>query len=121
MTRCGTRYQPQAIGASEGGCLIAGHYCRRCVALLQICMAYSDSRILAGALAASLALFSCHSAFVPMRCSGEQTTCIANCKKNPDRSFLSVCVTNCGARQSICMKTGCWDSGVQKYCGLLKQ
>jgi hypothetical protein len=58
---------------------------------------------------------------VPMRCSGEQTTCIANCKKNPDRSFLSVCVTNCGARQSICMKTGCWDSGVQKYCGLLKQ
>jgi hypothetical protein len=56
-----------------------------------------------------------------MRCSGEQNTCIANCKKNPDRSFLSICVTNCGARQSICLKTGCWDSGVQKYCGLLKQ
>src|SRR5262249_49057270 len=46
---------------------------RRCVALLQICVAYSDSRILAGALAASLALFSCHSAFVPMRCSGDRT------------------------------------------------
>jgi hypothetical protein len=58
---------------------------------------------------------------VPMRCSGEQTVCIANCKKNPDRTFLSICVTNCGARQSICMKTGCWDSGVQRYCGLLKQ
>jgi hypothetical protein len=57
----------------------------------------------------------------PMRCSGEQTTCIANCRKNPDRSFLSICVTNCGARQSNCMRTGCWDTGAQKYCGLLKQ
>jgi len=56
-----------------------------------------------------------------MRCSGEQTTCIANCKKNPDRSYLSICITNCGARQSICMKTGCWDSGAQKYCSLLRQ
>jgi hypothetical protein len=34
---------------------------------------------------------------------------------------VSICVTNCGARQSICMRTGCWDSGVQKYCGLQKQ
>jgi hypothetical protein len=25
---------------------------------------------------------------VPMRCSGEQNVCIANCKKNPDQSFL---------------------------------
>lgn len=57
----------------------------------------------------------------PMRCSGEQSVCIANCKKNPDRSLLSICVTNCGARQSMCMKTGCWDSGTQKYCGLTKQ
>src|SRR5262245_13477570 len=95
---------------------------RRSVALLQICMAYSDSRILAGALAASLALFSCPSAFaVPMRCSGEQTTCIANCKKNLDRSYLSIYITNCGVRQSICMRTGCWDNGVKKYYGLLKQ
>ena len=75
MARCGIRYQSQATGASEGGRLIAGHYCRRFVALLQICMPYFDSRILAGALAASLVLFSCHSVFaVPMRCSGEQTT-----------------------------------------------
>jgi len=92
----GIRYQPQATGASEGGCPIAGHYCRRSVALLQICMVYFDSRIVAGALAA-LVLFSCHSAFVvPMRCSGEQSTCIASCKKNPDRSYLSICITNCG-------------------------
>jgi hypothetical protein len=57
----------------------------------------------------------------PMRCSGEQKTCIANCNKSPDRSTIAICVTNCGTRQSMCMKTGCWDSGFQKYCGLLKQ
>jgi len=57
----------------------------------------------------------------PMRCSGEQKICIANCNKSPDRSSIPTCVTNCGARQSLCMKTGCWDSGFQKYCGLLKQ
>jgi len=57
----------------------------------------------------------------PMRCSGEETICINSCKKNPDRSTLSICITNCGIRQSMCRKTGCWDSGAQKYCGLLKQ
>ncbi len=57
----------------------------------------------------------------PMRCTGEQKTCIAACNKSLDRSSLSTCVTNCGLRQSFCMKTGCWDTGFQKYCGLLKQ
>jgi hypothetical protein len=57
----------------------------------------------------------------PMRCSGEQKTCTAICNKSLDRGSISTCVTNCGLRQSLCMKTGCWDSGVQKYCGLLKQ
>ena len=57
----------------------------------------------------------------PMRCSGEQKTCIAVCNKSLDRSSISTCVTNCGLRQSLCMKTGCWDTGFQKYCGLLKQ
>jgi len=42
-------------------------------------------------------------------------------RTNPDRSTLSICITNCGIRQSMCRKTGCWDSGAQKYCGLLKQ
>jgi len=57
----------------------------------------------------------------PMRCSGEQKICTTNCNKNPNRSAIPACVTACGARQSYCMKTGCWDSGFQKYCGLLKQ
>ncbi len=82
----------------------------------------TNARILAAVFAVSLALLCCQDAFaVPMRCSGEQTACIATCKRNLDRSYVSICVTNCGARQSMCMRTGCWDSGVQKYCGLLKQ
>lgn len=57
----------------------------------------------------------------PMRCSGEETTCIAGCKKSLNRSSITMCLTNCGLRRSACMKSGCWDSGPQKYCGLLKQ
>jgi len=56
-----------------------------------------------------------------MRCSGEQNTCIASCKKNPAIASIPTCITNCGSRQAYCMKTGCWDTGFQKYCGLLKQ
>ncbi|HYC18155.1 MAG TPA: hypothetical protein VEC94_13185 [Pseudolabrys sp.] len=65
--------------------------------------------------------FSQAAVAAPMRCSGEQTICINSCKKNPDRSTLSICITNCGVRQTACMKNGCWNSGMQKYCGLLKQ
>ena len=57
----------------------------------------------------------------PMRCGGEEKVCIAACKKSLDRSSLSTCLTNCGLRQSVCMRSGCWDSGPQRYCGLLKQ
>jgi hypothetical protein len=57
----------------------------------------------------------------PMRCSGEESICINSCKKNPDKSIMSICATNCGVRNAMCKKTGCWDSGSQKYCGLLKQ
>lgn len=67
------------------------------------------------------ALLWSQTAFVAMRCSGEQKTCIAKCTKSLDRASISTCVTNCGARQLSCMKTGCWDSGAQRYCGLLKQ
>lgn len=79
-----------------------------------------DSLIVAVLLGLSLLRFEAASA-APMRCSGEQKSCIVACNKNPDRSSITTCVTNCGARQSLCMKTGCWDTGFQKYCGLLKQ
>ena len=71
---------------------------------------------------AAFALVSTAPAFsAPMRCSGEEKVCIAACKKSLDRSSISTCLTNCGLRQSACMKSGCWDSGPQRYCGLLKQ
>jgi hypothetical protein len=79
-----------------------------------------DSLIAAALI--GLGLLCAGAAFAaPMRCSGEQKTCITACNKSPDRNSISTCVTNCGQRQSLCMKTGCWDNGFQKYCGLLKQ
>ena len=84
-----------------------------------------DARLLrrvAAIVTISAALLSSAPAFsAPMRCSGEEKVCIAACKKSLDRSSLSNCLTNCGLRQSACMKSGCWDSGPQRYCGLLKQ
>jgi hypothetical protein len=79
---------------------------RRIAALVAICVA----------LLASAPAFS-----APMRCSGEEKVCIAACKKSLDRPSLSTCLTTCGLRQSACLKSGCWDSGPQRYCGLLKQ
>lgn len=55
----------------------------------------------------------------PMKCSGEEKVCLTNCKKAA-RVAYSVCATGCGARLSACMKTGCWDNGTQRYCGLAK-
>jgi hypothetical protein len=73
-------------------------------------------------ISAAITLLSAVTAFsAPMRCSGEEKVCIAACKKSLDRSSLPICLTNCGQRQSACMKSGCWDSGPQRYCGLLKQ
>ena len=85
-----------------------------------------DARLLSrtGAIVAISVVFAFLAApamSAPMRCSGEEKVCIANCKKSLDRASISVCLTNCGVRQSACLKTGCWDSGPQRYCGLLKQ
>jgi hypothetical protein len=55
----------------------------------------------------------------PMKCSGEEKACITACTKTA-RVTISVCVTGCGARLSACMKTGCWDNGTQRYCGVAK-
>ena len=57
----------------------------------------------------------------PMRCSGERNTCLTNCKKNLDPTVASRCAQFCHASQSICMRTGCWDNGTSRYCGLTKQ
>jgi hypothetical protein len=56
----------------------------------------------------------------PMKCSGEQKTCIASCQKYP-RALVGDCIANCRARTNYCKQTGCWDNGVKRYCGLLRQ
>jgi hypothetical protein len=84
-----------------------------------------DARVLRGIavlIAVAFALLPAAPAFsAPMRCSGEENVCIAACKRSLDRSSIPICLTNCGLRRSACMKSGCWDSGPQRYCGLLKQ
>lgn len=56
----------------------------------------------------------------PMKCSGEETTCRQTCAKQA-KGTLSACLTVCGTRRSVCMRTGCWDNGSVRYCGLAKQ
>ena len=53
----------------------------------------------------------------PMKCSGEEKACVTACRKTA-RMPVGVCLTGCGARLSACVKTGCWDDGTQRYCGL---
>ncbi len=59
-------------------------------------------------------------AAAPMRCSGEQKQCLANCKVL-NRTAVAACITDCGARQVMCVRTGCWDNGTNRYCGLTRQ
>ena len=57
----------------------------------------------------------------PMACNAEQKVCIANCTKSTAGSATGTCIANCNTRQSMCKQTGCWDNGVNRYCGLLRQ
>ena len=73
-----------------------------------------------GALLAALVLSGAPTAMAePMKCSGEEKTCITACRKTA-RMPVNVCLTGCGARLSACLKTGCWNDGTQRYCGLAK-
>jgi hypothetical protein len=55
-----------------------------------------------------------------MRCSSELSACNSNCLKTA-RTVISNCRALCHTSQQICMRTGCWDNGASRYCGLLKQ
>lgn len=57
----------------------------------------------------------------PMACNGEQKVCIASCTKSTAGPATGACIANCNARQTMCKQTGCWDNGVNRYCGLLRQ
>ncbi len=57
----------------------------------------------------------------PMKCSGEQKTCVNNCIKGGNAIQAKNCAENCRVSQANCMRSGCWAFGSLRYCGLLKQ
>ena len=67
------------------------------------------------------ALFGAQGAIAaPMLCSGEQKTCISVCQRNL-LALIGDCIANCRTRFNYCRQTGCWDNGIKRYCGLLRQ
>jgi len=69
-----------------------------------------------------LCLLSAQAALAdPMKCSGEQKTCVTNCTKAGNAIQAKNCAENCRVSQANCMRSGCWSLGAQRYCGLLKQ
>jgi hypothetical protein len=57
----------------------------------------------------------------PMKCSGEQKTCVNNCVKAGNALQAKQCGENCRVSQANCMRSGCWANGALRYCGLMKQ
>ncbi len=56
-----------------------------------------------------------------MRCSGLHAACVADCRKASNAGSLAACLTNCSQRRGACLRTGCWNSGTQTICDLLRQ
>ena len=55
-----------------------------------------------------------------MKCSGEKAKCLAVCNTLLNRAAIPSCITDCNARQNMCVRTGCWDNGANRYCGLAR-
>lgn len=56
----------------------------------------------------------------PMKCSGEQKTCLSACARMP-AGQAQPCLEGCRASQAYCIRSGCWQNGASRYCGLTKQ
>jgi hypothetical protein len=56
----------------------------------------------------------------PMKCSGEQKTCLNVCARMP-AGPAQACLEGCRASQAYCIRSGCWQNGASRYCGLTKQ
>jgi hypothetical protein len=56
----------------------------------------------------------------PMKCSDVGKACATKCRKAA-RGPVTVCLTQCGVRASSCQRTGCWDEGSRRYCGMAKR
>ena len=72
------------------------------------------------AVIAGLFLVSQTALAAPMMCSGEETSCIAACQARP-RALIGDCIATCRTWGNYCKRTGCWDNGTSRYCGLLRQ
>ena len=73
------------------------------------------------AIAAVFILAGAHAALAePMKCSGEQKTCTTVCARLP-AGQIQLCMENCRVSQANCMRSGCWASGANRYCGLMKK
>ena len=77
------------------------------------------SRI-AVALAAAALICAQPVGAAPMTCSSEQKACLAPCGKFPP-AVAKDCTDACHARFNFCRRSGCWDNGSSRYCGLLRQ
>jgi hypothetical protein len=78
-------------------------------------------RNVAIAVAAAFVLIGAQAALAdPMRCSGEQKTCQSACAKLPVGQSQP-CLEGCRASQAYCIRSGCWQNGASRYCGLTKQ
>ncbi len=74
------------------------------------------------ATAVGLFLLSAQGALAdPMKCSGEQKTCVNNCVISGNAIQAKNCAENCRVSQANCMRSGCWANGSLRYCGLMKQ
>ncbi|HVV60738.1 MAG TPA: hypothetical protein VHD14_03170 [Pseudolabrys sp.] len=79
------------------------------------------SIVLSAAAVAGLLWSAAPAYAAPMKCSDEHKACVAGCAKLANRNDIPVCVTNCHARNSICMHSGCWNNGVNRYCNYLRK
>jgi hypothetical protein len=72
---------------------------------------------------AALLLFGLQMASAePMKCSGEQKTCLKTCGASAGNAAQAQqCLENCRTAQANCMHNGCWANGSLRYCGLMKQ
>jgi hypothetical protein len=73
------------------------------------------------AVIAVIFVFAAHAAQAePMKCSGEQKTCQSACARMP-AGQVQPCLEGCRASQAYCIRSGCWQNGASRYCGLMKQ
>ena len=73
------------------------------------------------AVAIAVFLIAAPAYAAPMKCSGEQKTCLTVCLKTVNPALQKQCIADCQARLNYCKQTGCWTNGTSRYCGLLRQ